>query len=297
MTMFTTEGLIRAGVRQRERGVCHAPSVVRHAYLRWLWTQGVGRPLLDAFGTDPPTGWLAGVPALRSRRAPGNTCIGALKAGGHGTIDAPLNGSKGCGGVMRAAPAGFVSSTMADRFRLGCELAVLTHGHPSGYLPAGYLAAVVGAIVVDGIALTDALDAADAILRTWDGSVETERAVIIGRKLGRERLPTPRELEYIGGGWTGEEALGIAIACAESQPSYAAGVLAAVNHSGDSDSTGSIAGNLLGALHGVAAIPIRWLDELELRDEIEQLGRDAIHEFYVRGDPVADDWFSRYPGW
>ena len=64
-----------------------------------------------------------------------------------------------------------------------------------------------------------------------------------------------------------------------------AGVLAAVNHSGDSDSTGSIAGNILGAMYGVEAIPTRWLDELELRDEIEQLARDAIHEFYVRDGP------------
>src|SRR5918993_271937 len=40
MTMFTAEGLIRASVRQRERGICHAPSVIRHAYLRWIWTQG-----------------------------------------------------------------------------------------------------------------------------------------------------------------------------------------------------------------------------------------------------------------
>ena len=95
----------------------------------------------------------------------------------------------------------------------------------------------------------------------------------------------------------GDEALAIAIACVESQPSFVAGVLAAVNHSGDSDSTGSIAGNILGALHGVVAIPTRWLDDLELRDEIEQLARDAIHEFYVRDDPVTDQWFARYPGW
>jgi ADP-ribosyl-[dinitrogen reductase] hydrolase len=296
MTMFTTEGLIRACVRQRERGICHVPSVMRHAYLRWLWTQGDRQPLLDAFGTDPPTGWLTGVPALHSRRAPGNTCISALQAGGGGTIETPLNDSKGCGGVMRAAPAGFVSNLMPDRFRVGCELAVLTHGNPSGYLPAGHLAAVVGA-VVEGVALSDALDAADAILRTWDGSAETVRAVAKGRELGRLRLPTPLGIELLGGGWTGHEALSIALACVESAPSFEAGVLAAVNHSGDSDSTGSIAGNILGALHGVDAIPTHWLDKLELRDEIEQLARDAIHEFYVREDPATDDWLTRYPGW
>jgi len=61
----------------------------------------------------------------------------------------------------------------------------------------------------------------------------------------------------IGGGWVGEEALGIAVFCAlRFCDNWKAGVLAAVNHGGDSDSTGSIAGAILGTLLGVQAIPI-----------------------------------------
>ena len=52
----------------------------------------------------------------------------------------------------------------------------------------------------------------------------------------------------------------------------------AVNH-GDSDSTGSIAGSLLGLLHGVSGIPKEWLDQLELRDVIERVGRDLWSHF------------------
>jgi ADP-ribosylglycohydrolase len=37
----------------------------------------------------------------------------------------------------------------------------------------------------------------------------------------------------------------------------------AVNHSGDSDSTGSIAGNILGAFYGEACLPAEWLQALE----------------------------------
>ena len=296
MTMFTAEGLIRASVRQREKGICHVPSVVRHAYLRWLWTQGDPAPLQAAFGSGTPDGWLVGLPALRARRAPGITCTGALAVGGHGTIEAPLNDSKGCGGVMRAAPVGFVPMAIDERFRLGCEIAVLTHGNPSGYLPAGYLAAVVGAIV-DGSPLHDALDGADEVLQQWDRSAETVRAVAAGRELGRGGVATPHELEQLGGGWTGHEALAIALACVESVPAFEVGVLAAVNHSGDSDSTGSIAGNILGALHGVEAVPARWLDQLELRAEIEQLARDVIHEFHGRAGPITEAWWARYPGW
>ena len=42
------------------------------------------------------------------------------------------------------------------------------------------------------------------------------------------------------------------------------GVILAVNHGGDSDSTGLIAGHLLGAMQGRSAIPNRWLAPLEL---------------------------------
>ena len=45
----------------------------------------------------------------------------------------------------------------------------------------------------------------------------------------------------------------------------------AVNHSGDSDSTGSMTGNLLGAHLGLGGLPRPWLDELEMREQIERL--------------------------
>ena len=77
----------------------------------------------------------------------------------------------------------------------------------------------------------------------------------------------------------------------------------AVNHSGDSDSTGSIAGNLLGLIHGVQGIPDRWLNELELRDIIEQVADDLWLHFgegdkpphaNFNGAGQSPDW-DRYP--
>lgn len=40
MTLFTVEGMLRAIVRGRERGICHPPSVIHLVYIRWLHTQG-----------------------------------------------------------------------------------------------------------------------------------------------------------------------------------------------------------------------------------------------------------------
>ena len=50
-----------------------------------------------------------------------------------------------------------------------------------------------------------------------------------------------------------------------------------MNHDGDSDSTGAITGNLLGALYGVKRIPAAWLAPLELREVITALAEDLCH--------------------
>jgi ADP-ribosylglycohydrolase len=131
MTLFTAEGVMRAWVRMEERGICHVPSIVHHAYLRWLLTQGE-RPKNADFEirTD---GWLYGKSALHSRRAPGNTCLSALRAAtGWGEPAVANNNSKGCGGVMRVAPIGLVTPSIGDDarvFTLATEVAALTHGH------------------------------------------------------------------------------------------------------------------------------------------------------------------------
>jgi hypothetical protein len=75
----------------------------------------------------------------------------------------------------------------------------------------------------------------------------------------------------------------------------------AVNHGGDSDSTGAIAGNLLGALLGAAAIPSSWVEELELREVIARIAVD-LDEFpdwqVGEHEPEPDAAIlQRYPGW
>ena len=68
-----------------------------------------------------------------------------------------------------------------------------------------------------------------------------------------------------------------------------------MNHSGDSDSTGALVGNLLGVMHGTQAIPPRWLADLELRDVIATIGRDLAA---VRSGAFdAEKEWARYPGW
>ncbi len=141
MTLFTAEGCLRAWGRGTEKGICHPPSVVSHAYLRWLRTQEETPSEGQSAGMD---GWLIGLKQLWSRRAPGNTCLSALRACRRFGQEAE-NDSKGCGGVMRVAPAGLAgfSGGAEGAFDIGCDVARLTHAHPSGYLAAGFQAAVI----------------------------------------------------------------------------------------------------------------------------------------------------------
>jgi ADP-ribosyl-[dinitrogen reductase] hydrolase len=292
MTLFTAEGLMRAQVRLERNGICNPIAVVRHAYMRWLLTQAEASPVgAGEVGRD---GWLFQVPALWSRRAPGNTCLTALMQPG---VDLNArNDSKGCGGVMRVAPVGLVAKDMATAFKLGSATARLTHGHPSGYLSAGYLAATINGIVA-GSAIGEAVSEGTALLRTKEGHEEVLSAVEAALQLATKGAPSAEKVESLGGGWVGEQALAIGLYCALATDAFEDAVVLAVNHGGDSDSTGSIAGQIMGARQGLDAVPERWLVSLELREEITGLAEDLW--LWASGRLDVDDaavW-ERYPGW
>ena len=296
MTLWTAEGLLRALHRLQGKGVASRPDMVWAAYQRWLATQG--GPADDGALREP--GWLWGHRALHARRAPGHTCLAALRGGVVGTVADPVNDSKGCGGVMRAAPAGLLFGP-GEAFEAGCELAALTHGHPSGWTAAGALALAV-ALVRDGAPVGDALDAAEARARSAPGGGETTAALGEARRLAASDVPDAGAVQALatvapesGPGWVAEEALAVAALCARRHgagpvPDVERALRAAVTHSGDSDSTGSICGNLLGAAYGVGALPARWVAAVELADVVGQVADDLHDAWDGRGG-----WEDRYP--
>ena len=305
MTLFTAEGLIRGWVRECFKGITSYADVTAHAYLRWLQTQGE-RPGCDIdFGADEP-GWLFQQRQLHSRRAPGNTCLSALRV--MSALGRPArNDSKGCGGVMRVAPVGLFAWRLghADSpqhaFQLGTELAALTHGHPTGALTGGVLAVLILALT-DGASLPEALAASKTLLGAEPGFEETLRAIELAEQLAVSGLPHETAIARLGQGWIAEEALAISIYCALVARNFRQGVILAVNHDGDSDSTGAIVGNLLGAMHGVKAIPAEWLEPLELREVISELAEDLygfaeweIGEYSENVELKRRIW-GKYPG-
>jgi ADP-ribosylglycohydrolase len=305
MTLFTAEGLLRAWVRGRFKGITTCRGVTAHAYLRWLRTQSE-QPVCDVETSEHNAGWLFRQPELQHRRAPGNTCLSVLRRM-QSFGDRARNDSKGCGGVMRVAPVGLFlrggrhTETRERAFELGCELASLTHGHPTGYLAAGVLAVIV-LMLADGASLANALATSRTILIRQPDHEETLQAIEQAEGLAASGTPRQSAITNLGEGWVAEEALAISIYCALVAENFRDGVILAVNHDGDSDSTGSIAGNLLGTMHGIAAIPAEWLEQLELREVIQELA-DDLHDYpqwdvgeYSGDRELNERTWRKYPG-
>ncbi|MBS3969372.1 MAG: ADP-ribosylglycohydrolase family protein [Clostridia bacterium] len=274
MTLFTADGLMWAYDRcsQREIG-SYAGNGVYQSYLRWYYTQTRKMP------TEDYMFWLRRQPheeldsildykQLFYQRAPGNTCLTALSSGQMGTMEKPINNSKGCGGVMRAAPVGlFLHRDPEHAFRIGAETAAITHGHPTGYLSAGVLAALI-AELINGKNIIESAMSAIKILKSYTNHQETLSAIENAITLSNDNTNTEIAIGKLGEGWIAEEALAIALYCALKESDFRKALIMAVNHDGDSDSTGSICGNILGAYYGMEVIPKEWIENIELQDLI-----------------------------
>ena len=305
MTLFTVEGLIRASVRT-DRGLGFTVAVVQHAYDRWLDTQTLTAP------SGERDGWLQGEQWLYVRRAPGNTCLTALGEARQGGPKIPqfgaqaVNDSKGCGGVMRVAPFGLLPQQFPAEwvFDSAADAAGYTHGHPTGKLASGTLAAIIHELC-NGATLDEAVTRATNLLVQHEGHEETSTALTFARHLAATAPAGPVTVERLGGGWVAEEALAIAVYAALAYPApeqFLDALALAVTHSGDSDSTGAICGNILGALHGETALPAELVFTVEGRPVILQLADDFALEF-TQGSRLHGDygphtaWTTRYPGW
>ena len=156
--------------------------------------------------------------------------------------------------------------------------------------------------LTDGASLLEALAASKECLRCASDHDETLLAIELAEELATSDLSQDDAIRRLGEGWIAEEALAISIYCALVARNFEQGVILAVNHDGDSDSTGSIVGNLLGAMHGVKSIPAEWLEPLELRDVISELAEDlyAFRDWDIgehsQNTELNQRIWKKYPG-
>lgn len=276
MTLFTANGLLNAKKQgiSLKFGICSA-------YVEWYLTQ---------IGKKSPKYkdcWISDVPELNHRRAPGNTCMSSLDDIYRGK--APMNNSKGCGGVMRIAPIPLYAAVQ-DRMSieeadlLAGEAAEITHQHPLGYISAALMSHVIYRLARDIEPTQESMkryimEGVEMIrkhYKAYYNDVErmaelAERAILLLDN-GKTDL---ENISCLGEGWTGEEALAIALYCALKHfDSFEDAMIAAVNHGGDSDSTGAVTGNILGAAIGYEAIPQFYMDDLEMHELILHMADD-----------------------
>ncbi len=312
MTLFTANGLLVGDTRGAMRGIQGLPrGYVARAYLDWLMTQEsslreVNRH--ERYTEEGGCSWLLDVPELYARRAPGNTCLSALRQLSKGGpvddyVAARCNNSKGCGGIMRVAPIAVNYRMEIEQLDMeGAQLAAITHGHSLGYMPAAVLVHILNRIVFppEGGEMTlkeiilEARDTAQAIF-AGDPHLPALSA-IIDRAVTLAESGQGTDLDNIhrlGEGWVAEETLGISLYCAlKYQDDFSAALIASVNHRGDSDSTGAVTGNIVGALVGYQAIEDKWKQDLELSDLILEVADDLC-----RGCPRSEYSSYRDPDW
>lgn len=282
MTLFTADGIVRACTRGSRGTSSFTRDEIYQSYLRWYYTQTNKMPrdnddCILQYQRHEGKDSILNYKELFSERAPGISCLTALSSGKIGTIKQPINDSKGCGGVMRIAPIGlFLHNDPEYAFQVGCDAAAITHGHPTGYLSAGALAAII-AELINGKSILESTLKALEILKKYPNHKETLNMIEFAIELSNSDDNAEDAMLELGEGWVAEEALAIALYCALKEKDFKKALIMSVNHDGDSDSTGAICGNILGAYHGIDALPKEWVSNIELKALIVHMGNKLFH--------------------
>ena len=207
---------------------------------------------------------------------------------------------------MRVAPVGLYFNDkgmdIREIARLGADAAAITHGHTLGWMPAAAFAQMIHEISQNDENVPDAvLHALDTVAEMWPETEERQRFVELMEEaldLSAWKKNDLDAVHRLGEGWVAEETLAIAVYCAvKYEHDFDQALIAAVNHKGDSDSTGAVAENILGARLGLKGIPEKYTENLELKDVILEIADDLCQDCQMSEyddayrDPV---WIQKY---
>ena len=284
MSLFTADGLIAAYKKLEKPTADDYIKSIYESYLNWFYTQDNTYSMpVGVYHSD-----LLNVKDLHQQRGPGRTCLSALESGKCGTFTYKLNDSKGCGGIMRCAPlvlflAQIKEFEVKDIALIAARTAAITHGHKLGYIPTAYLAALLCFILKGDTIAMSSSKAKSVIKDLFPNCEETDVCLALVDKahelalMGDEEVEPIDDLEAIrmlGEGWVAEETLAIALYCSLKYcDDFKKGIIAAVNHSGDSDSTGAVTGNILGTYWGLRRLPQEMVECIELKNVILDLAK------------------------
>lgn len=301
MSLFTAEGLL-AAITEENHNDSHVYSSLRRGYEHWYATQTRNPyPMSDS--------WLTNIRSLWSDRAPGMTCMDAMHQISYGDGSPVENNSKGCGGMMRVAPIGIFSAAHPNELDLehagdlAGYAADITHKHPlSTYSSMAFAMIITECIAEENIDRERfkfiVFDRVFKILG-YRFKSDNHLADLFNLILKAMWYATAKEsdsdaIRELGQGWVAEETLAIAIfSVMRYIDDFEKCICCSVNHDGDSDSTGAVAGNIIGAILGYSTIPKKYLSNLELHDVLvtvaDDLGgfssEEQMKERYVNHKP------------
>ncbi|MCW2132605.1 ADP-ribosylglycohydrolase family protein [Arthrobacter sp. VKM Ac-2550] len=270
LTLYTVDAVVEALEWANDGTAADETALLWLAYLRWYAGQEGGFP--DS-APQPAPRWIDAQPVLKQRRDPGKARLSGLATGEMGTLARPVNPqSKGCGSVVRSAPFGLLPFVTPETvYTFAVNGSALTHGHPAAHHSAAAFASLIRLLVHENASFSDA--AAAVLTRAEQETSVPELAARLRAAIGlaEQGVIAPAELPAaLGEGWVAEEALAVAlyavlVTAGSTTPEehFRSALTIAINHDGDSDSTGSIAGNILGAFYGEAALPPSWVDAAE----------------------------------
>ena len=164
---------------------------------------------------------------------------------------------------------------------IATEAAALTHSHDLGFISAAALAHIVRVVTESDILLKDAVNnSIITVEKLFSNAKHIDEFTDIMRKavqLAETEIDSFFAIHQLGEGWVAEETLAIAVYCAlKYENDFDMAIRTAVNHNGDSDSTGAVCGNILGAYIGYNAISQKYKNSLELHNLIIKIA-DSLY--------------------
>lgn len=282
MSLFTAEGLLQS-ISREKTDLRDIGSSIRAAYEHWYATQS---RLPHALSNS----WLTNVSSLWSERAPGMTCMSALHQISYGGGSPVSNDSKGCGGVMRVAPIGIFAAThpsildLENAGNLARYAAEITHTHPLSSYSSMALAMLIAEIMTYEEIDRDQFRYViiDRVFKSLGKRYPKDNdlanlfnLILKAMALADLKRADSECIRELGQGWVAEETLAIAVfSVMRYIDNFEKCIICSVNHSGDSDSTGAVTGNLIGAILGYDAIPEKFKTNLELHDLLVSVADD-----------------------
>lgn len=293
LMLLSANGILFAHTRGALRGIMAPVYQYFDAfYMDWYRLQTEKQP------RRARCGWINAYPALSAKRAPSPTSMRVFSSDKFGSMDEPVNDSKGSGCLLRAVPIGLsYSDDPAYILDLAANTAALTHGNEVAWVASGVLALIISLIIHQELSIAEAVN---ETLKALDKSFPDSRKAVhellssiwSARPLATSASSDLDAIHALGEGWVSNEALAIGILCALRYENDIAGAMTfAANHGGNSSTTAAIAGMLVGARIGFNAIPDRFVDRLELVDVILELADD------VTTDCPMSDWGPSNPVW